>query len=95
MRLAARLAAYNGAVAARIATERREKGPRQGRGRGRTRTVSAPRYEANSPMVNNARTADSAPPAGREDFARLNAQLGGTWFSYRTVGGDGAAGGDA
>jgi len=91
LRLAMRLAAYNGAVAARMAAERRERAPKAAGRRG-TRTVTAPRYEQNSPMVNNARAADTAPPAGAETFARLNAQLGGTWFSYRTAsasGGDG------
>lgn len=27
----------------------------------------------------------AAPPAGAAEFARFNAQLGGTWFSYRTA----------
>ena len=45
-------------------------------------------------MANNARTADTAPPAGPATFAQLNAQLGQTWFSYRTAGGDVAAGGE-
>lgn len=92
LRLAARLAAYNGAVAARLATERREKAPQQGRRSGRTRTVTRPRYEPPA-LTGNARNADSAPPAGRAEFMRLNAQLGETWFSYRTVGGDGTAAG--
>lgn len=85
LRLANRLAAYNGAVAARIAAERRERAPKPTTARrGGTRAV-VPRYEQNSPMVNNARTADAAPPAGPAAFALLNAQLGEKWFSYRTV----------
>lgn len=41
-------------------------------------------------MANNARVADSAPPLTAGAIAGLNAQLGGGWFNYRTVPGDGA-----
>jgi hypothetical protein len=89
LKLAARLAAYNGAVAARISAERRERAPKPGHGRG-TRTVVKPLYDERSPMANNARTADTAPPATGTDFARLNVELGQNWFSYKKVGPDGA-----
>jgi hypothetical protein len=84
LRLANRLAAYNGAVAARIAAERRERAPEPA-GRRRTRTVTTPRYERNSGMTNNARIAVSAPPATAGALAAVNAQLGGGWISHRTV----------
>jgi hypothetical protein len=58
------------------------------RGR-RARVVGRPLYDERSPMVNNARTADTAPPAGGADFARLNLELGQQWFSYKKVGADG------
>jgi hypothetical protein len=87
VRLAKRLPAYNGAVAARRAAERREQ---QAGGTGRKgRITQAPRYERTSPMANNGHAADQAPPSTRESLAALNAQLGATWFSYRTAGGDG------
>ncbi len=92
VRLAMRLAAYNGAVAARIAAERRERAP-QPKGRSVTRGA---RYERGSAMANNARAAEAAPPASAAALASLNAQLGGGWFSHRTVkaGDTGPAGGD-
>jgi hypothetical protein len=89
VRLAYRLHSYNGAVAARIAARRAEEQP--GRPRRAGRVARAPRYERGSPMANNARVADEAPPATAGSLAALNAQLGAQWFSYRTAegGGDG------
>lgn len=82
VRLAYRLPAYQGAVAARIA-ERRAQQPAPG---GRTgRVTRQPRYERNSAAANNGHTADAAPPATADSLAALNAQLGSTWFSYRKV----------
>ena len=97
LRLAARAGAYNGALAARIANERQQRAAQPGGGRGRTRTVTAPRYERRSAMANNARAADSAPPATAGSLTAINTQLGGVWFSYRKVPGDGnaVAGGEA
>jgi hypothetical protein len=95
LKLAARAGAYNGALAARIAKERRQQaaGP-PGR---RTRAITAPRYERSTAMANNARAADSAPPATAGSLTAINTQLGGVWFSYRKVPGDGnaVAGGEA
>jgi hypothetical protein len=42
-------------------------------------------------MANNARAADSAPPATAASLAAINTELGGVWFSYRKVSGDGDA----
>jgi len=94
LRLAARVGAYNGALTARIAKERRA-APAAGKG-ARRAVVNRPLYERGSAMTNNARAADSAPPATAEAIASLNAQLGGGWFSHRTVPADGApaAGGE-
>jgi hypothetical protein len=80
--LAMRLPAYSGALAAVAARQAQERG---GGARGARGTRSAPRYERSSPAANNARTADAAPPAGAAEFARINAELGATWFSYRKV----------
>jgi hypothetical protein len=91
LKLATRLAVYNGAVAARIAADRRER-QQVAPSAARRSASRRPMYEARSPMANNGYTADTAPPAGAADFARLNAQLGSTWFSYRTA--DGSGGGD-
>jgi hypothetical protein len=79
LRLAMRLAAYNGAVAARMAAERRESAPKS-----RTRTVTAPRYEGRPPRY-TPRNADSAPPATAASLLALNTELGAQWFSVRTV----------
>lgn len=81
--LAFRLPAYSGAMAARVARQQQDGTPGGARGARGART--APRYERSSPQANNARTADTAPPAGAAEFARINAELGATWFSYRTV----------
>lgn len=94
LKLAARAGAYNGALAARIANERQQRAAPPGGGRGRTRTVTAPRYERRSGMANNARVADSAPPLTAGAIAGLNAQLGSQWFGYRKVPRPGMAGAD-
>ena len=88
LRLAVRIGAYSGAMTARIANERRGAAP-AAKG-GRRPVVTRPLYDERSPQANNARTADMAPPAEGADFARLNVELGQTWFSYKKVGPDGA-----
>jgi hypothetical protein len=87
VRLAYRLAAYNGAVAARIAERRVQQQPAGTRRGGAV--ARQPRYERTSAAANNGHTADAAPPATASSLAALNAQLGATWFSYRKAGGDG------
>ena len=88
VRLAYRLPAYQGAVAARVAERRAER--QQAPGGRAGRVTRAPRYERASAAANNGYTADAAPPATASSLAALNAQLGAKWFSYRT-----ADGGDA
>ncbi len=75
--LAYRLPAYQGAMAAAAA--------QQQQGGGGTRGRSAGRYERGSAQANNARTADTAPPATPAALAQVNAQLGGGWITHRTV----------
>lgn len=87
LKLAKRLAAYSGAVAARLAMERREQQPGSP---GKGRVSRSPRYERGSAMVNNARMADSAPPATAGALAAINAQLGSQWFSVKTADSSGA-----
>lgn len=86
--LAYRLPAYQGAMAAVAARQAQERGGQPARGSGQ-----GARYERNSPMANNARTAASAPPATAGSLAALNAQLGGGWFSVKQVKADGTPGG--
>lgn len=88
--LAYRLPAYQGAMAAAAARQQPGGQPQQQGRRGR----EPARYERSSPMANNARTAESAPPATAAALAALNAQLGGGWFSVRQVKADPAPGGD-
>lgn len=80
--LAYRLPAYQGAMAAVAARQRQEQG---GTGASGSRRGPGLRYERDSPAANNARTAENAPPATAASLAALNAQLGSTWFSHRTV----------
>jgi len=89
LRLAVRMGAYGGAVTARIAAERRT-APQPTKPGRRAVVHRRPLYDDRSPLAGNAHTADSAPPATGADFARLNAELGQTWFSYRKLGPDGA-----
>lgn len=82
LRLAARLEAYGGVMAAR------RMGTLTAPQRAPDRPQPAPRpsrYSATSPYYNNARAAEGAPPATGGVLAGLNASLGSTWFSYRTV----------
>lgn len=88
LKLAMRIGAYNGAMTARIANERRGASPAPKAGR--SRVVARPLYDERSPMANRASTADTAPPAEGADFARLNVELGQNWFSYKKVSPDGA-----
>jgi len=74
--LAYRLPAYQGAMAAAAA---------QQQGGGGTRGRSAARYERGAAQANNARTADTAPPATAGALAQMNAQLGGGWITHRVV----------
>jgi hypothetical protein len=79
-RLAFRLPAYRGVMAAVVARESREQdGPR------RPASRQPARYERSSAMANNARAAEAAPPATAGQLATLNAQLGSQWFSHQTV----------
>ena len=91
MRLAARISAYGGATAHTIAARRQE---RQQGGKAAPQRRTPPRYERNSPMANNARVAESAPPATAAALTALNAQLGG-WFSHRIVPADDRGGEEA
>lgn len=77
-RLAARLPAYSGVLAARIAAEKR--GNRSSGGRQRPVT-----YERGSGHENRASTADSAPPLTSGAAAALNMQMGGNWFRVTKV----------
>lgn len=85
--LAVRLPAYQGVLAARLASEERGGRPRARRDDG------AGSYERGSRHANRAATAASAPPVTAGQVAALNMQLGGQFFSYRRVpppaGGDG------
>jgi hypothetical protein len=83
VRLAYRLPAYRGALAARIAERRAGQQPADGGGRGAVQRQ--PRYERTSAAANNGFSAAAAPPATADSLAALNAQLGATWFSYRKV----------
>lgn len=77
--LAARLPAYQGVLAARLASEKRDGNvppPRQG---------DQVRYESGSRYANRASTAASAPPATAAQFADLNTKLGGQYFAYRKL----------
>lgn len=74
--LAFRLPAYAGAMAAVAARE------------SRASTGRSAKYEPNSDMANNARTAQVAPAATASRLALLNAELGG-WVTHRTVKADG------
>lgn len=76
--LAYRLPAYQGAMAA-VAARQQSEGGAAPRRRG------AAQYERNSPMANNARTAEAAPPATAGALAQVNAQLGGGWITHRAV----------
>jgi hypothetical protein len=67
-----------------VAAQQRQ-GTSGGAGTGAARGAQGPRYEAGSPLANNPRTADTAPPATAATFAALNAQLGARYFSHRTV----------
>ena len=76
--LAYRLPAYTGALAA-VAAQQREGQPDPGR---RGAPSSSQGYERNSGRANNARTAQTAPPATAASIRQHNAQLGG-WFGHR------------
>lgn len=86
-KLAVRLPAYSGVLAARLASEERGGKPRARRGDG------AGSYDKGSRNFNRASTAAVAPPVTAGQVAALNMQLGGQFFSYRQVpapaGGDG------
>jgi len=84
LRLALRLGAYDGAVAARHrAAAGRGQQPQATAAASRRRLPS--RYDERSPLANSARTAEGAPPATAASLAMLNAELGANWFSYKTV----------
>lgn len=86
--LCRRLPAYSGVLAARLAAEDRD-----GKRRRRSRADGGGTYERGSRYANRASTADSAPAATPGQLAALNMQLGGTFFSHRTVPAGGGAGG--
>lgn len=77
--LAARLPAYSGVLAARLAAENRGKKP-AARGRGGSVT-----YERGSGRENRASTADIAPPLTAGAAAALNMQLGAQFFRITKV----------
>lgn len=83
--LAVRLPAYRGVLRAHLqaaAREQQENGGGNARPAGRGRPGG---YERSSGMANNARTADTAPPATGASLTALNAQLGASWFKHRVV----------
>jgi hypothetical protein len=80
LRLARRLEFYGGIMTARARAGQATPGPQQAPAR-----RTPPRYDSTSPHANNARTADSAPPATGAFIQGMDAQLGGGWLSYRTV----------
>jgi hypothetical protein len=80
LRLAARLEAYGGVMTARkmgTLAAATAPAPQQRR--------TPARYDSTSPHANNARTAQSAPPATGAFLKGMDAQLGGGWITYRTV----------
>lgn len=77
--LAARLPAYQGVLAARLAAE--DRGGKRPAGRAR----EAASYERGSRYANRASTAASAPAATAGQLAALNMQMGGGFFAHRTV----------
>lgn len=90
--LVLRLPAYRGVLRQRITAEQQDASSSGYQATPAARPARNPvRYEAASPMRNNARTATSAPPATRASLTELNTRLGATWFSHRTVPGGGTA----
>jgi len=80
--LALRLPAYRGVMNAVVARESRDDAP-AGRRPGVRRASAG--YDSKSAQANNARSADTAPPATAGALAALNASLGMEWFSHKTV----------
>jgi hypothetical protein len=81
LRLARRLEFYGGIMTARAKAGH---GSPQAQQRAPARRMP-PRYDSTSPHANNARTADSAPPATGMFLQGMDAQLGGGYLTYRTV----------
>ena len=82
--LATRLPAYRGALRAVLQAQQAESQPGGAVRAGASSRPSAG-YERSSPQANNARAADTAPPATAASLQALNTQLGAQWFTHRTV----------
>ena len=80
--LACRLPAYRGVVRAVL---QQQQSAQPARSSGAQAPRGAARYERSSQSANNARAADTAPPATGASLAALNTQLGANWFTHRTV----------